>query len=248
MSIAKNNQVDVNDLINLYTQLNNLLQFSNITSTLPTTDLTSEKKINASDINQICNKFDAMKQDAYLSTVSSMFSTYSTVTSRDQIVAKDITPITTTLKTLTQNVVCKNTATNSNGTTDNSHGTSTNNHGSSSDSNGSSTNRNGSSTDSNGTNSTTYTHGNGSESNSYGSGTFGNKGGNSASGTYTNGTKTKSNGTGTHSNGTCSNGSSTNSHGSSTNGYGSSTNSNGSSTNSHGTQIQVTCINKTITK
>lgn len=248
MSIVKNNQLDINDLVTLYSQLNNLLKFSNITSTLSTDNLNSDKKVGASDINQICTKFDAMKQDEYLSTVSSMFSTYTTVTSKSQIIAEDISPITTTLKTLTQNVVCKNTATNSNGNTTNSNGSTRDSNGSSRDSNGSSTNSNGSSTNSNGTNSTTYTNGYGSVSNSYGSGSYTNSGGNAASGTYTNGTKTNSNGTGTHSNGTCSNGSSTKSNGSSTNSNGSSTNSNGTTTNSHGTQIQVTCINKTITK
>ena len=142
---------------NVYNVINTKIK--NISDGATQLTVPTDKKIDASDINTILTKLDALKSDKYLSTAkSTLFTTYTQVSK-----GAPISPtIRTELDKITTNfakAVCKNTYKNSH--TTNSHGTTTtgNNKTSSCNGNGSNTQRQSSRTNQHVGNNNSYSNG-----------------------------------------------------------------------------------------
>lgn len=119
MSVDQGDLALYSDMQYWYNTLNTIL--TNYGGNLGTLSVPAQDKIDASDINTLKNKIDAMQQDEYLGSVSSMYTTYNVVNQGTLITATTSTQYNTVINNLNNTIKCRNIATNSN--TTKSHGT-----------------------------------------------------------------------------------------------------------------------------
>ena len=119
MSVDQGNLALYSDMQYWYNTLNTIL--TNYGGSLGTLSVPAQDKIDASDINNLKNKIDTMKQDEYLGSVSSMYTTYNVVNQGTLITATTSSQYNTLINNLKNTIKCRNLATNSN--TTKSHGT-----------------------------------------------------------------------------------------------------------------------------
>ena len=119
MATSQGSSALYSDMQYWYNTLNTIL--TNYGGSLGTLTVPSQDKIDASDINTLKTKIDNMKQDEYLGSVSSMYTTYSVVSQGTLITATTANQYTTLVDNLKNTIKCRNLATNSN--TTKSHGT-----------------------------------------------------------------------------------------------------------------------------
>ena len=113
MALTQISQVANSDLQSLYTTFNNFIQnYSNGIAKL--TVPSNNKKVEATDLNNLNTKITAFKSDTYLKTQASWW-VNATVTAGNPLKASDWTNINTTVTNMGK-VKCKNNATNSKGT------------------------------------------------------------------------------------------------------------------------------------
>ena len=104
---------------NVYSVINNKIQ--NISNGVAQMTVPTDSAVNASDVNTIMTKLDALKSDKYLSTAkSTLFTTYTQVSAGSPVSATTKSQLDTIVTNFAK-AVCKNTYTNSH--TTNSHGT-----------------------------------------------------------------------------------------------------------------------------
>lgn len=118
MSVDQGNLALYSDMQYWYNTLNTIL--TNYGGSLGTLSVPTQDKIDASDINTLKTKIDAMKQDEYLGSVSSMYTTYNVVNQGTLITATTSSQYNTLINNLKNTIKCRNLATNSN--TTKSHG------------------------------------------------------------------------------------------------------------------------------
>lgn len=119
MSVNQGDLALYSDMQYWYNTLNTIL--TNYGGNLGTLSVPTQDKIDASDINTLKTKVDAMQQDEYLGSVSSMYTTYNVVNQGTLITATTSSQYNTLINNLNNTIKCRNLATNSN--TTQSHGT-----------------------------------------------------------------------------------------------------------------------------
>ncbi len=190
MAIAVGSKLLSSDMQSWYTRLNTIIgNYGGGMAKL--TVPAAGKRAEPSDVNNVVTKLNAMKSDAYLGSVPSMYTSYTTVSTGQIIRASVGLQLNTVIGNL-EAIKCRNTATNYNGvaTSNRGHGNShgTNQHG---DNYG---------THQNGDNYGTHQNGNNHGTNSHGDNHGTNGNGNN------HGTNSNGNNHGTNGNGTCQNG------------------------------------------
>lgn len=127
--MAVGDRVNASTLNSWYNQINIIVNRFGVSSTLST--INSGTPLDDAHINNMSSSLDTMKQNAYLSTVPSMFTTYgyNSVTAGDLVQWAVADKYTNTLNLLNNTAKFKNTSSYNNGNKNNgdrSHGTCTN--------------------------------------------------------------------------------------------------------------------------
>lgn len=169
MAIAVGNQLLSTDMRSWYTRLNTII--SKYGGGMATMTVPAAGKIaQTSDVNTVVTKLNAMKADAYLGAVPSMYTSYSVVSTGQIIRATTGLQLNTVISNL-EAIKCRNLATNSNASKTNGNTNSLHGNG-----NSNSRNSNGNSNSRNSNGNSNSTNGNGNSNSSNGNGTHGNGG------------------------------------------------------------------------